>query len=1165
MAEVAAVGWAISTLGWIMSPIVTRVLNEGFDESEKLRHLAEALHPRLALLLEQAERIPPGRRVRLEQWAAKLRSAFYDAEDILDVADYYRLQKQVISHSHIEFKLDMRNIFGRKTSKLKKSLMKLEEIIENGSQLLPLLARTSSSNVTCTSNPTGEIARIVTTSSPLAPVVIGRDEERDKIIRILLETSVNDEPSSSNSKCYSVIGIHGVAGSGKTTLAQHVCSYEGLEDHFSPIMWIDVSQRVSVSKIYQEMLEAATGDPPPEFNNLDTLQKKLEAQLRDKRFFLVLDDIWTDKNVSVQKLYQLLSPLKVGKRGSKILVTTRFADAALSLGAQSLIPIPDLKENDFFDLFMYYALDGASLDVRELEEFQMIGREIAKKLKGSPLAATIVAARLRKQLAANSWRRVRDQNMFNDAMEALWWSYQHLDEQVRRCFAYCSVFPRRHWFERNKLINLWMAEGFIKTANATEQIEDVGRSYFDELVSCSFLQTREIDEDSDSEWFIMHDLLHELAGMVAGSDCFQVDEAEIKDFPSDTRHLYIDTCDPMKITEQICKMRKLRTLIISIDGPGITEQALEAILNKLRKLRVVQVYIKGEGMIPGSICHLKHLRCLSIYKRKRAVVDLPSKFDKLYHLLILEFDEPCDLNCSNVKNMHNLISLRHFSNSLGIPFSHSEPFLEFPSIGRLNSLQTLGHFSVKKEKGYELQQLERLYNLRGSLKISGLENVESKERSLEAKLVEKKYITELSLMWAADHTCPLDLEADILEGLQPPSQLAELKISCYYGFKCPSWLSSNQNRLKNLQYLELECCRQMEVLPEISEVLIHLHVLELKILPKLKKLPKLPDSLKRLVIFTCEALVVTCVEDVEKIISMFMEQACRIDPSFNITHPEEINRFASEQSERSIGILGEIVSNISGSMLWSIMPFICGQIKQEAYSSLLLPASLEHLSMAGCTVTDTILRNCLRGSSSLRSLKLARIPFFTRVPSEMMKTARLKKLYIADCFHFTLIEDLNEIDGLENLHLTIKRCPKLTNFPEDKKPRVLHTLTIDGIPLVPQILSREACAYLTTLQIQDSNERREEENLLQLTSLANLSLCYCNWNSLPENLVSLTSLRLLSLVACKNIQSLPVLPTSLRSFQVSYCHRLFMESCQKSGDPNWQKISHIPDRRFYEQ
>lgn len=106
MAEVAAVGWAISTLGWIASPITTRLLNHGFDllgfdESDKLRDLEARILPRMALLMEQADRIPLGQRAHLEQWSSSLRSAFYDAEDILDLADYHRLEKQVTSTSEV--------------------------------------------------------------------------------------------------------------------------------------------------------------------------------------------------------------------------------------------------------------------------------------------------------------------------------------------------------------------------------------------------------------------------------------------------------------------------------------------------------------------------------------------------------------------------------------------------------------------------------------------------------------------------------------------------------------------------------------------------------------------------------------------------------------------------------------------------------------------------------------------------------------------------------------------------------------------------------------------------------------------------------------------------------------------------------------------------------
>ncbi|KAG0516923.1 hypothetical protein BDA96_09G044000 [Sorghum bicolor] len=830
MAEVAAVGWAISTLGWIVSPITTKLLNHGFellgfDESEKLRDLEERLLPRLELMRQQAERIPPEQRGRVEQWAKRLKSAFYDAEDILDVADYHRLEKQVMSQSGTKSAItinSVKQITSGRNRKLKNVLKKLENIIEEGSQLLSLLASTITvgSSGNDMSDPTNRATRITTTSSPTGSI-IGRDKDRDEIIRMLHETASVCEPTSSNSKCYSVIGVYGIAGSGKTTIAQHVCTFERTENYFSPIMWVHVNEIFNVHGIYRQMLEAALGEPCHEFSNLDTLQMKLEAALRGKRFLLVLDDVWTGKDVNDEcKLDQLCSPLKAGDTGSKVLVTTRFADAAKYLGCHSPMQIPDLNETEFFNLFMHYALDDANLGDQESETFKMIGGQIAKKLKRSPLAARVVGSRLRKQLKAIIWRRVEDHGLLTDTMGALWWSYQYLDEHVRRCFAYCSIFPQGHVFKRAELVDLWMTEGFIKSTGTVEQMEDIAQGYFDELVSCSFLQTRKYSDDtSENEWVTTHDLLLELATMVAGNDCTRVDANEIKQFPPDARHLFVRLYDPIKFTEQICKLENLRTLIITSSfthEPVITIEELEGMLKKLKKLRVVQVPLQGK--------------------------------------MTLELRDEGFLEFSNVKNMSSMISLRHIKNSQHYLFDFSK-ISSFPGVGEMKSLQELSDFRVRKEKGYELQQLERLNHLCGSLRISGLENVESKERALEAKLSDKKYLTTLSLAWSRSSSQQPDLEAEISEGLCPPSQLTELRIYGYSGWKYPSWLAQ---KLSSIRCLELDNCVNLETLPDISEHFIHLEKLRLVSLWKLKKLPRLPDSLKRLDVQICEALVETC-------------------------------------------------------------------------------------------------------------------------------------------------------------------------------------------------------------------------------------------------------------------------------------------------------------------
>ncbi|KAF0896433.1 hypothetical protein E2562_024302 [Oryza meyeriana var. granulata] len=120
--------------------------------------------------------------------------------------------------------------------------------------------------------------------------------------------------------------------------------------------------------------------------------------------------------------------------------------------------------------------------------------------------------------------------------------------------------------------------------------------------------------------------------------------------------------------------------------------------------------------------------------------------------------------------------------------------LNFPNIGRLRLLQTLPFLTVKKEVGYELQQLSHLNNLRGKLRIHGLKNVQSKEEALEAKLVDKKRLTELTLAWDDGSCTSSDDEEGVLEGFCPPMQLQKLEIRDYHGSSYPNWMvDKNKN------------------------------------------------------------------------------------------------------------------------------------------------------------------------------------------------------------------------------------------------------------------------------------------------------------------------------------------------------------------------------------
>ena len=65
------------------------------------------------------------------------------------------------------------------------------------------------------------------------------------------------------------------------------------------------------------------------------------------------------------------------------------------------------------------------------------------------------------------------------------------------------------------MILLWMAEGLLQPEKG-KTVEDVGKEYFQDLISRSLFQRSVQDEST----ITMHDLVHDLAAFVAGEFLF---------------------------------------------------------------------------------------------------------------------------------------------------------------------------------------------------------------------------------------------------------------------------------------------------------------------------------------------------------------------------------------------------------------------------------------------------------------------------------------------------------------------------------------------------------------------------------------------------------------------------------------------------------------------
>ena len=224
-----------------------------------------------------------------------------------------------------------------------------------------------------------------------------------------------------------------------------------------------------------------------------------------KKFLIVLDDVWSENYADWEALS---NPFTYGAQGSRVIVTTRGEHVAVAMRSAITHRLKLLPEEDCWSLFAKHAFREGDLEA--YPKLQVIGREMVKKCHGLPLAAKAVGSLLWSKVDINEWNKILKSELWdlqNDmVIPALRLSYQYLPSHLKRCFAYCCIFPQDYEFEKEELILLWMAEGFLQQSKE-KTLEQVGDDYFCTLVARSLLQPKDAYQFS----FVMHDLVNDLA------------------------------------------------------------------------------------------------------------------------------------------------------------------------------------------------------------------------------------------------------------------------------------------------------------------------------------------------------------------------------------------------------------------------------------------------------------------------------------------------------------------------------------------------------------------------------------------------------------------------------------------------------------------------------
>ncbi|XP_027173381.1 uncharacterized protein LOC113773058 [Coffea eugenioides] len=387
--------------------------------------------------------------------------------------------------------------------------------------------------------------------------------------------------------------------------------------------------------------------------------------------------------------------------------------------------------------------------------------------------------------------------------------FENLPEYVRRCVTYCTLFPLGYEFEKDTLVQLWIAEELI-VAKAKEKLENQGGICFDILVYKEYIvpsrfnklyrqQKYKVNESKCSMWYFQQGFSEE--------SYVRFEEGKLKDISRKTLHLSLQKLDSSHF-EALKNCKQLRTLLFLGECvPSINQlpRDLFLCLKSLRTLDLSGTLVSG---LPSSIGCLELLHYLDFSYTPIRI--LPRSIETLYSLQTLKLRD-CFALCSLPPGMRNLTSLRH----LDFDIVRQLNFIP-KGMGSLTNLQTLKAFLVGREEGCSVAELKDLDNITGTFCIARLENVANVVEAKKAALNSKQYITKLELRWGEHRYQNSKAEEQILEYLQPHTNLESLQILFYNGSLLPSWISNPS--FTNLASITLCNCKNCYLLPSMGEL-----------------------------------------------------------------------------------------------------------------------------------------------------------------------------------------------------------------------------------------------------------------------------------------------------------------------------------------------------------
>ncbi|KAL6659390.1 hypothetical protein ACP70R_003430 [Stipagrostis hirtigluma subsp. patula] len=794
MATAAVVGVATGVMKPLLEKL-TMLLGEEYTKFKGVRKQIKFLIDELSAMsgtldmLADEEQLNP----EMKDWRDKLREMAYDIEDCVDAF--------MVRDGHDGPKAKGFKGFVRKIKNLKVRHKIGNEIEDLKRRVIEASERHKRYNfVPSTHNSRASFVdpRLSALYEDVKNLVAIDGPKKDIIDLLKMETGSSREVQ--------VVSIYGCGGLGKTTIANQV--YHSIKSEFSCSAFVSVSQNPDMSKILRDIAEKVGFSGCKPDDDVKKLIDNIREYLHEKRYLIVIDDIWDAKHWE-----PIWLALSYNDCSSRLITTTRSVAVAKKSSSQggSVYELKHLSLGDSKRLLFKRAFGSESSDYSYLGD---VPDRILRKCDGLPLAIITVASMLTEQHAKEKWEGVLSAIGFKLAMRPdaermtsiLSLSYTSMPRHLRTCLLYLSLFPEDYIIEKQRLINRWIAEGFIQKKDEQSAYE-TGESYFNELINRCMIQPVNVKYEQAKACRV-HDIILDYIKCKATEENFVASLDASKNLCTSeykARRLCVSNGNGKNGT--ICAgltLSHIRSLVIF----GLPVQTSFEPFTVLRVLdlgdceKIVDHHL-------ASIEKLFHLKYLCL--RSRSITKLPEKIGELQCLQTL------DVQGTRIEELPLTITKLQRLSHLYVDYD-----VTFPNgmIGQMHNLQELSQYGIESyEQVVPLQEFSKLTKLKTFEIRCDFDSLDDSERirlcqdicSSLGILLSSCNLHNLSIKDKSDEiSVPLHLDS------WHPSAPGSLRKLCFKEssiHKIPNWMGS----LGSLQLLELGAI--LCVRPEDVEIL----------------------------------------------------------------------------------------------------------------------------------------------------------------------------------------------------------------------------------------------------------------------------------------------------------------------------------------------------------